>query len=103
MDIVRIILSIIIVFLPIVFWGYLFSYAQNSQLSATRFFMGVLAGSLSVIPIVHAREIFEYFSIESVFSYLSKSGFSSAFLESFLLSYGVPIGLFLIVLVAVFF
>ncbi len=103
MDILRIIFSIIIVFLPIVFWGYLFSYAQNSPLSATRFFIGILAGGLSVIPIVHSKEIFEYFSTQSVFSYLQAPSLSVAFLESFLLSYGLPILLFLMVISVIFF
>ncbi len=103
MEILRIIFSIALVFLPIVFWGYLFSYAQNSKLSATRFFIGIFAGSLSVLPIVHSKEIFEFFAAQSIFSYLSTSGVSLAFVESLLISYGLPIALFLAVLCAVFF
>ncbi|MFZ4460992.1 MAG: PrsW family glutamic-type intramembrane protease [Patescibacteria group bacterium] len=103
MEILRIIISIALVFLPIVFWGYLFSYAQNSKLSATRFFIGIFAGSLSVLPIVHSKEIFEFFSAQSIFSYLSAPSISLSFIESLLVSYGLPIILFLGVLCAVFY
>ena len=55
------------------------------------------------MPIVHAKEIFGYFSTESVFGYLSTSGISVQFVRSLLLSYWIPVGVLLLVLCAVFF
>ena len=57
MEIVSLILIIIIAFLPILIWGYIFSYLDNSSLNAQRFGIGILAGALSVVPVLFLSDI----------------------------------------------
>lgn len=47
----------IITFLPILLWGYVFSYLDNSPLGARRFGLGIIAGALSVLPVLFMNDI----------------------------------------------
>lgn len=47
----------IISFLPILLWGYIFSYLDNSPLGARRFGLGIIAGVLSVVPVLFMGDI----------------------------------------------
>lgn len=50
----------IITFLPILMWGYIFSYLDNSPLGAHRFGMGILAGAISVVPVLFLGDIMTF-------------------------------------------
>lgn len=39
-------------FLPIVFWGYIFSYIDSTLANRRRFFFGIIAGGISTLPIL---------------------------------------------------
>ncbi|MDD2917157.1 MAG: PrsW family glutamic-type intramembrane protease [Candidatus Gracilibacteria bacterium] len=74
MAILSLIPIIIITFLPILIWGYIFSYLDNSPLGARRFGIGILAGSLSVIPILFMQDILAFVRFESwnIFPFLTQ-------------------------------
>lgn len=50
----------VITFLPILLWGYIFSYLDNSPLGARRFGMGILAGAISVVPVLFMGDIMTF-------------------------------------------
>jgi len=51
-DIITLIILILISFIPIVFWGYLFSYFDNEEFNKKRFFAWIFAWSVSVFPVL---------------------------------------------------
>lgn len=57
MEFLSLIPVIIITFLPILLWGYVFSYLDNSSLGARRFGMGILAGAISVVPVLFLSDM----------------------------------------------
>lgn len=65
MQIFSLIIIALIAFLPILLWGYIFSYMDNSPLNARRFAIGILAGALSVLPVLFMGEVFASFSLTS--------------------------------------
>lgn len=65
MEFFSLIIIILVTFFPILLWGYIFSYLDNSSLNAHRFVLGILAGALSVIPVLFMGEIFTSFFIGS--------------------------------------
>jgi|GEM_PF-1303727 len=74
-------------FLPLVFWAYIFSYIDSSLLNKKRFFLGIFAGSISVLPFLYFEKIIQIplFSFLNIFSFAQKiTNFSSLF--PFLLS-----------------
>jgi len=58
-------LSLIIIWfialIPILLWGYLFSYIDNSNLNRLRFFSGIIAWGISVLPILYMDKVIAYF------------------------------------------
>lgn len=81
---------------PIVIWAYIFSYIDDSSLNKKRFFVWVIWGGLSVIPILYMDKIvnlinFEYLNTFA-FAYNVKDFFSS-------LEFGISLELFLLILV----
>jgi hypothetical protein len=50
-----------IALIPILLWGYLFSYIDNSPINRFRFFSGILAWWVSVFPILYMDKIIAYF------------------------------------------
>lgn len=63
MEIFSLILIAIITFLPILLWGYIFSYLDNSPLGARRFGLGIIAGAISVVPVLFMKEIMDFVSL----------------------------------------
>lgn len=63
----------IFTFLPILVWGYLFSYIDDSTLNRKRFLVGIIAGGLSVIPILHMDYIVNtvWFELLNVFNFVA--------------------------------
>lgn len=59
-------------FIPIVIWGYLFSYLDNSILNKKRFFVWILAGIVSVVPVLYLWDFISQtnFSYLNIFSYV---------------------------------
>lgn len=55
-DIITLILIFFITFIPIVLWGYLFSHFDDSQLNRKRFLVWILAGWISVIPVLYLQD-----------------------------------------------
>lgn len=66
MDILSLIPTAIIAFLPILGWGYVFSYLDNSPLNARRFGIGILAGAFSVVPVLYLQDILSYAGFDTL-------------------------------------
>ena len=47
----------VMVFIPILLWGYLFSYFDNTPFNGRRFVVGILGGIVSVVPILYLSDI----------------------------------------------
>ncbi len=71
MQILIIIILTFITFIPVVFWGYTFSYIDSSNLNRKRFFVWLLAWIVSVLPILYTGKL------SSVIKYLDLSKFIS--------------------------
>lgn len=56
-DIVIYIIIILIALIPVVLWGYLFSYLDERPNNNSRFFVGIFAGILAVPPILYLEQI----------------------------------------------
>lgn len=69
----------LISFFPIVIWGYVFSYIDNSQLNKKRFLVGILGGAISVFPILHMEKLLDFFD----FKYLNTFYFASKIKDFF--------------------
>lgn len=54
-------------FIPIVFWAYIFSYIDENIATRKRFFYGILAGILSVIPLLWIEKVVSYFPSFNIF------------------------------------
>ena len=65
MEVLSLIPIVIITFLPILIWGYVFSYLDNSPLGSRRFAIGILAGALSVVPVLFMQDIITALHLES--------------------------------------
>ncbi len=72
--IITIILLSFISLIPILIWGYVFSYIDNTKFNKTRFFVWIFWWGISVIPILYLDKIIENssFSILNIFHYISK-------------------------------
>lgn len=57
-----------------VIWGYVFSYLDNSVLNARRFLAGMVAGGLSVVPVLYLEDILKILWLQnwSIFSMIEK-------------------------------
>ena len=82
---------VIIAFLPILLWGYIFSYLDNSPLGGRRFGLGVIAGAISVVPVLFMNDILSFADLgnRNIFPLLVQGGNT----EGLLLSLLVVIGL----------
>jgi RsiW-degrading membrane proteinase PrsW (M82 family) len=81
-----IILISFISLLPIVFWWYIFSYIDNSQLSRKRFIVWLIGGVLSAIPILFLSKYLEepWFRFLNIFEKITQvSWFSSSLIFMF--------------------
>ncbi len=73
------ILSIIIIgfvsLIPIVIWGYIFSYIDSSELSRKRFVVGLIGWAISVVPILFLDKLLESpgFSFLNIFEKVTQS------------------------------
>lgn len=54
----------LISFLPVVFWAYTFSYIDANLASKKRFSIWVLAGIVSVIPVLYFDSVLSFFSLQ---------------------------------------
>lgn len=67
------ILIVIWALIPIILWGYLFSYFDNNQLNRKKFFLGIFAGIVSVFPVLMLKEYGDFFQNlhVNIFSYVA--------------------------------
>lgn len=74
---------ILISFIPILLWGYIFSYLDNSILNKKRFFFWVFAWWVSVIPILYLENIvnFSWINLLNIFYYVSSIDWFFSLLE----------------------
>lgn len=65
-----------ITFLPVVFWGYIFSYIDSTLASRKNFILWVVAGGVSVLPVLYFASFMEVFNLPilNVFYYVSQVG-----------------------------
>lgn len=107
MEIIYTLLIVIISFLPILLWGYIFSYFDNSSANRFRFFIGLWAWVLSVFPILYLPDLLNQSSLSFMnmfyFIYNLKdtswifSFFTSiSFFSFILLLFSFAIGLFVL-------
>jgi len=86
----------LISFFPIVIWAYIFSYIDDNPLNKKRFFVGVIWGALSVVPILYMDKILEFldFKYLNIFYFVSqiKSLFTS-------FEFWLSLSLFLLIIV----
>lgn len=78
-NILIIILITLISFIPILFWGYLFTYLDDNSFNKNRFLIWILSGSISVFPVLYLSDIidFTWLKFLNIFSYIYN--FSSFF------------------------
>lgn len=64
----------LISFFPIVIWAYIFSYIDDNPLNKKRFFVGVIWGALSVVPILYMDKILEVLNFKylNIFYFVSQ-------------------------------
>lgn len=93
MELFSLIPIIIITFLPILIWGYIFSYLDNSPLGARRFGLGIIAGALSVVPVLFMSDImvFSHLTSWNIFPLLVSSSNEIGLLFSLLITIGLII------------
>ncbi|MDD2745757.1 MAG: PrsW family glutamic-type intramembrane protease [Candidatus Gracilibacteria bacterium] len=100
MSIFQTILTILLASVPIVLWGYVFSYYDGIVFKIHKFLFGGIAGAVSIVPIIYATEIYEYLSLPGFLKVLSQSQVSTTdFFSAFIASYWIPVVLFLVFLV----
>ncbi len=72
-----ILILILISFLPIVFWGYIFSYIDETLANRKRFFVWIVAGIVSTLPVLYLwkgeNSFFESFNIFKIIASFSFS------------------------------
>lgn len=94
MELLSLIPIIIIAFLPILIWGYVFSYLDNSPLGARRFGLGIIAGAISVVPVLFMSDIMKLGGLASlnIFPFLVQGGNTIGLLTSLLVTLGLIAG-----------
>ena len=93
-----IITLIIILFftsIPILLWGYIFSYIEWWKLSRKRFILGLCGGAISVIPILFIDVLLEspWFNILNIFSKITE-----VYSFSWFLNFNISLILFMFIL-----
>jgi RsiW-degrading membrane proteinase PrsW (M82 family) len=79
-----------------VIWAYIFSYIDDNPLNKKRFFVGVLGGWLSVVPILHMEKIINFLKVE----YLNTFYFASQIKDFFTsMQFWISLALFLLVII----
>jgi len=91
-NIFNIILIAFISFIPIVVWAYIFSYIDDNSLNKKRFFVWIIAWTISVFPILYMDKIISNID----FRYLNIFAFASS-INSFFssLEFGLSMQIFL--------
>ena len=74
MNLLFLIIVFFISFLPIVFWAYIFSYIDEKLASRRRFFYGIIAGIISVIPLLWIEKISSSFPSVKIFEKILSFG-----------------------------
>ena len=94
-NIFSILLISIVSLIPIVMWGYIFSYIDSSSLSRKRFVVGLIWWAISVIPIFFLDKLLEspWFSFLNIFEKVTQS--SSLF---WALQFNISLTLFIFLL-----
>lgn len=91
MEILSLIPIIIITFFPILMWGYIFSYLDNSPLGARRFGLGIVAGAISVVPVLFMSDMMAFADLVhwNVFPLLAIRGNEIELAASLLMTIGI--------------
>ncbi len=99
MTILQILLTIFFVSVPIVVWGYVFSYYDRVAFQLHKFIFWSIAGAVSIVPVIYMQQIQEHVGVPGFLSVFARSQ-SSAFelIGAFLTSFWIPITLFLLFL-----
>ncbi|MDQ7009126.1 MAG: PrsW family glutamic-type intramembrane protease [Candidatus Gracilibacteria bacterium] len=86
----------IVSLIPIVIWGYIFSYIDGVELSRKRFIVGLIGGIISVVPIITMGKYLENsnFNFLNIFEKVTEAG---NFLG--LLNFNISLILFLFIIV----
>ena len=71
-----ILLIVLIAAIPIILWGYIFSYLDEQSLSHKKFVIGVVWGAVAVIPIIFLEKIIaiKWLQILDIFTAISSIG-----------------------------
>lgn len=98
--VVVIILIAGIVFIPVVMWGYIFSYLNDTLFSRRRFISGILWGAIAVIPIVFLEKILESpsFSVLNIFEKITQVDTGM-----WIVSFNISLGFFIFTMAGVAF
>lgn len=92
-------IAIFSAFLPILLWGYAFSYLDSDSFNARRFFLGVASGAAAVFPIAYMPELINVLSLggNNVFSHIATKTFTTDGVVSFFAFLGmVAVTVFLV-------
>ncbi len=93
----NIVLIAFISFMPILFWAYIFSSISEEKFNRNRFFLWIVSGILSVVPILYMDELIGFLKIESInFFQYAKDIWSFFWTLSFGLSLSIFLGLIVI-------
>jgi hypothetical protein len=78
-----ILLAVFSAFVPVVLWGYAFSYLDADRFNARRFLLGAASGAVAVFPIAYMPELLDLLSLgrKNVFSSIAggQGGMEAAF------------------------
>ncbi len=94
----NIILIILISLIPIIFWAYIFSSLKEEKLNKTRFIIGIIAGSLSVIPILYMSNIIDFIRITYLNFFENASQIQDVFSS---IEFWISLSIFIFILVII--
>lgn len=101
MPVFQMLLTILLASVPVVIWGYVFSYYDGVVFRLHKFVYGGIAGAVSIVPILYAAQIYEYASFTGFLTVLSRMGSSTAeVVGAFLSSFWAPVAIFSVFLLA---
>ncbi len=89
----------IFAFIPILIWGYIFSYLDNSVLNGRRFLAWIIAWAFSVVPVLYLENILDYFSLSNfnIFALISSHSSNYFFLGLSIIIITLIISVFLFI------
>lgn len=85
MELLSLFFIAVITLLPILLWGYIFSYLDNSELNTKRFLIGIVAGAISVVPVLYLSDFLSFLSFDAfnIFPLLARTGEAFSIMSAF--------------------